>query len=532
MSSYSKYLKYKTKYIELKKTYNGGGKASARIIFLNLHLEKNNAVFELFRTNLQNDITRENITVDIPITKENLEELFEIFYNKIKEILADNNLDVNKHIDFIVKSYLNNTFGEPSSLENIGRYIDSIEDYTNLIKRKRFHPPGFQIPTSNFNSLIALEEYLDRPDINKIVTLMNEAVEEEISGNMEPVLQTENVLVYNPQTIEQSKRYGKHTRWCTAAKSENMFDYYKKKGELYIFIGRKAPFSKFQVHFETKSLMDALDKPVTFEFMLSQFNNDEGLLHFLKQLILNKPELIMIPPNRNIDLIVDQNSFIETLPNYYEIVNELLHTRKDALSIELNINLPLENMLSGLINIKTLYLGYFFNKPLGDSLSHLTNLKTLILSYVFNKPLEDSLSQLTQIEKLYLGEIFNQPLDDSLSHLTNLKILMFSSFFNQPLGDSLSQLKSLKILSFGREFNQPLEDSLSQLINLEILSFGREFNQSLGDSLSKLINLKKLNLDKEYKHPIDKLLLPRGLEIEYSYEDEELSSSSSLFFSL
>ena len=66
-------------------------------------------------------------------------------------------------------------------------------------------------------------------------------------------------LVIVPHTQEASCYYGKGTQWCTAADvSDNMFNHYNKKGNLYINI-LKGTNTKYQFHFETDSFMDEHD---------------------------------------------------------------------------------------------------------------------------------------------------------------------------------------------------------------------------------------------------------------------------------
>jgi hypothetical protein len=249
-----------------------------------------------------------------------------------------------------------------------------------------------------------------------------------------------------------------------------MFNKYKDQGEIYIFISKINPKIKFQLQFESNQLMDAVDKITYFDDIPPEFTNKK-ILDFLKQVILNKPELaVEFPQNKPNEIIINTNGLLLSLPNYYEIMRELLNNiykTKRITTIMLNMNVQIEDLL--------------YESP--------------------------------QIEKLHFGESFNKPLGDSLSHLTNLKTLMFGSYFNQPLGNSLSQLKSLKTLIFGNKFDQPLRDSLSQLINLEMLMFDINFNQPFGDSLSNLIKLKNIYLTDNYKHPIDRTLLPPNVNI-------------------
>ena len=83
-------------------------------------------------------------------------------------------------------------------------------------------------------------------------------------------------LVVVPLTREAACLYGKGTQWCTAAEtSDNYFDDYNDKGPLYININRRDG-SKYQIHFETKSFMDARDEKTDAE----KAGFSDGLIKF------------------------------------------------------------------------------------------------------------------------------------------------------------------------------------------------------------------------------------------------------------
>jgi hypothetical protein len=65
--------------------------------------------------------------------------------------------------------------------------------------------------------------------------------------------------------VEAACYYGQGTRWCTACKNNNMYDYYTKGNKpLYIIIPRQQayPGEKYQFHFETKQFMNELDRQI------------------------------------------------------------------------------------------------------------------------------------------------------------------------------------------------------------------------------------------------------------------------------
>jgi hypothetical protein len=67
-----------------------------------------------------------------------------------------------------------------------------------------------------------------------------------------------------PQTEEASCAIGSGTRWCTAARKNNLFHQYNEGGKLYVWIERG---DKFQFHFEDGQFMDSRDREISPEKM-------------------------------------------------------------------------------------------------------------------------------------------------------------------------------------------------------------------------------------------------------------------------
>ena len=82
-----------------------------------------------------------------------------------------------------------------------------------------------------------------------------------------------------PHTEEASCIYGAHTKWCTAGRGDNMFDYYNKQGPLYININ-KVTGDKYQFHFESWSFMDAKDE----EISIRKIGLSEGAIEYYKSI--------------------------------------------------------------------------------------------------------------------------------------------------------------------------------------------------------------------------------------------------------
>lgn len=77
-------------------------------------------------------------------------------------------------------------------------------------------------------------------------------------------------LLAIPRTEEASCEIGSGTRWCTAARENNMFQYYNRKAPLYVFI-EKPGNVKYQFHFPKQAsrpqMMDARDREISAEKM-------------------------------------------------------------------------------------------------------------------------------------------------------------------------------------------------------------------------------------------------------------------------
>ena len=582
---YEKYLKYKNKYILFKKNLIGGGKASAKNIFINNFLKSKTIIPNLINDKVVKQVINfpEELLVE-PFTVKKLESLFEIIYQKLLETIKDPK-DLDKQIDFIIKSYLNNTFGIPSSFENIGRFTASFNNY-NLLQnnRHRFAETFTLIELSKLNGLsgesenykVSLETYLDLPEVQSELDKIIATKTEKNEGKMKPFIETSNILIYKPETEAQAKHYGRKTKWCTAAEHHNMFTTYFNKGPLYILISKINPQIKFQIHMETNSFMNDKDEGISIINILTSFNYDMELMQFLVSLFVKpKDDLFILTFNYRL------NEILKISPEFNDVFNKYINRIKDKklhitidkfdnLNIFDNLNNivsltfneefkePIGTFLSKLTNLERLVFNNDFNESLGTSLSNLTNLKELTFGSKFNQQLGTSLSKLIKLEKIVFGNNFDQSLETSLSNLINLKELIFGhefnndwnplepslanlkhleklefgTNFNQSLGTSLENLKKLKQLIFGEEFNKPLETSLSYLTNLEELTFGKYFSKPLESSLSNLTNLKKLTLGTAFNKPLgtslSNLINLKELTFGYSFDQTLGTSLSSL----
>jgi hypothetical protein len=543
MDYYIKYLKYKRKYLNL----IGAGKQTAKDIFMGGIRNNIDNILPILKADRAKGFLNFR---DEP----NYEEIFEQIF------LKTNSDKVN--IDWIIKSYINNTFGIPSSLENLGRFTAAIKEYNYLKVNIKGIAKGEYagrkiIPINEIDGLVALERYLDSDENKQNVRLIEEKKEKqkkkeernkkvelkkeaeikkfgkeigEDDKNIE--LETDKVIVYTPTTKEGAIFYGKNTRWCTAAIGNNMFDYYNGMGPMHIIQSKIDPKLKFQIHKINNELKNSADTEIPEKEIREIFKDDQLNEFFDNILEIDLLKYKVKELNITYELSISEK-FKKLLPkiNHVETLffrtsnslNDILKyfTNLKKLYFPENYTLPLNDILKNLRKLEKLVLPYNFDSPIGDSLSNLNNLKELIFGSNFNQELDNCFVGLNNLEILKLGGRFNKPLNNSLFPLKKLELLEIGNKFNEPLGNSLKNLKNLKELYLGSNFNQPLSDSLKNLFSLKILKLSSDFNELLGFSLDSLENLEKLIFGYDFNLPLqdslDKLTNLKTIEFGLLY---------------
>lgn len=160
-----------------------------------------------------------------------------------------------------------------------------------------------------------VEPFISNPD--QAATKSEEV--RKIKEGAEKVYEDAKWMVIVPHTQEASCYYGKNTQWCTAATgSQNYFNYYNKKGLLYINI-LKGTDTKYQFHFETNSFMDATDTSI-----LHPVAETIGLTENLVNFYIQKYGAIACI-NLTTKLDTDHIKTIDKLPNYiYDTSNRYI----------------------------------------------------------------------------------------------------------------------------------------------------------------------------------------------------------------
>jgi hypothetical protein len=510
-----KYLKYKTKYLELQIKLNnqsGGNLKTAENSFFNKIFTNKEKIYSLLQSDiyLSKKLKDNNLTLPLDIgtklevLKENkeLKQIFSIIVNSVD----------NKFVDEYIKMYLNGKLGKPNSIENVCYYIYA----QNELKKLRVNNQYLKIEIpATFDSLTDLNDFIIKNKFNlDLIDDKNKSkqkiIKEEGKDDVEIILSTPNVTIYHPTTEAGSKFYGSGTKWCTAGTNKNMFSDFNNKGPIYIIIPKSGSTEKFQIQFESGQLVYEKNRSTSISYV-SKLLNDKEFDKWFNDKIINLTDG-HLKINGWVPIFTEEYSIlIKKLTVIYDHVEPFLNhlyklTNLEELDFGSSFDESLTTSLDKLVNLQQLTFGDFFNnenEPLDSSLDKLVNLKQLTFGYDFNQYLANSLDKLVNLQQLTFGWKFNngnQPLDSSLDKLVNLKQLTFDSVFDQPFANSLDKLVNLQQLNLWY-YNRPLANSLDKLTNLQELTlFG--FNQPLGSSLDKLTNLQKLTFGEEFDQPL------------------------------
>lgn len=155
-------------------------------------------------------------------------------------------------------------FGGPSATTTLEDVTSTLSDYVHkfhkLNQKRRLQPPLNDI--NRYRDVYHLMDVLDDiPD-----------EEQEATGQAKKAYQDSDVSVVIPLDQEAACKYGRQTRWCTAAvHGTNYFNEYNDKGPLYILLPQKPIHKdeKYQLHFPTGQYMDEKDHSVELSQLLN-----------------------------------------------------------------------------------------------------------------------------------------------------------------------------------------------------------------------------------------------------------------------
>lgn len=284
--------------------------------------------------------------------------------------------------------------------EDLLKVSEAIERYEYLKLTNTFKVEEKQINKfKNYKDLIDLvQPYMAKEGDATVHTLDHKEIKV-LKNEHEATVFTDTAkhIVVITHTKEANAEFGKFTTWCTSGTrwGNQMFDSYHKRGPLFVVIkkgfGSKNAIesnasNRIQLHFESKSYMDAKDRSISLRNLL---NEDEELKNafrgYFETKYLKKVEITQEVLNFLLDL------------GYTDVLMDILAVVKPkVLSLS---NYKIEEIhlkkIFKLTSIETLDLTATDISFLPDEIRHLVNLKEL---HVRNN------SKLTEIPA-WIGEL-------------------------------------------------------------------------------------------------------------------------------
>lgn len=211
-----------------------------------------------------------------------------ITYKQLNNILLENRLEVLKDKFNDLDTY-HDTLAKYKKAHEVVQYFANTADPTsnkkhtqwilNQYKKKNIRQedsPRIKETLSNFEKH---KNKLQNKDLNSYKHLndVEDAVEPHIDSKSkreevkdvkhegaEKIHDENGVQVHHLKTKEAACKYGGGTKWCTAAKKNNMFDDYNSEGKIYHVKARdeNGKMAKYQFHHESGQYMNSKDEDV------------------------------------------------------------------------------------------------------------------------------------------------------------------------------------------------------------------------------------------------------------------------------
>lgn len=188
--------------------------------------------------------------IDEAVLFEAKKDTLRLKYNSIPEEWFNRIIDgdpspTKKYSEWMLKQY------SPIPGE-IDRLIDVVNRFNKYVNRINYElvrkgidqfesEIGMDIPLKDIDKILrAPKDINSYASVNILNAILNQIeskkTKQEEKIMSEKIYEDENFLVVIPKTLESSCYYGSGTRWCVAAKNDNQFDNYSKRGTLYYII--------------------------------------------------------------------------------------------------------------------------------------------------------------------------------------------------------------------------------------------------------------------------------------------------------
>ena len=211
---------------------------------------------------------------------------------KAAEMILQNQIEVGdptkqkKYAQTLARMYANGLI----KWEDVGSTMrDYLAKFTKLALKKKLNPEH-----TDFNRFKSLKDFYDAVD-----TYPDPEEDQEVKdkGEAKEVFNNEEVRIIRPDNEQAACYYGQGTRWCTAARNDNMFTRYHNDGPMYIMLPTKPKYEgeKYQIHPDSGQYMNEGDYPVEAQELIDRFG--EGFKEWLLKADPVLMEMVRYYPN-------------------------------------------------------------------------------------------------------------------------------------------------------------------------------------------------------------------------------------------
>ena len=206
-----------------------------------------------------------------------------------------------EYTQWLAKCYAN----EAQKIEDItSKGTDWLKTY-HQFKVKKILPDNLRnIANFKFSQLY---DIIANDELNAKLDAIENAPSKD-KGKAQVVFDNSLVRIIVPNDEAAACYYGQGTRWCTAAKNNNMYERYSADGDLYIMLPKQPNYEgeKYQLHFASNQFMDEGDDPVDniVELLDMRFGGDVMQFFLEKEPILKT--WIEFTPDEILQPLLDQ----------------------------------------------------------------------------------------------------------------------------------------------------------------------------------------------------------------------------------
>ena len=190
-----------------------------------------------------------------------------IIINDILTVLEKADPTPNKEFtQWLARCYAN---GEEFLEDLLSNGKDMLEDYIEMKKFRVLPERERNIMNLKFNDLYTVTH---NADLINALDNAREASTPVDKGQSTVLLDNSEVRIIIPEDKAAACYYGQGTKWCTAARNNNMFDHYNRDGKMYILLPKTPQYDgeKYQIHFASEQFMDDEDNQVSDILQLLQ----------------------------------------------------------------------------------------------------------------------------------------------------------------------------------------------------------------------------------------------------------------------